>query len=185
MDKTLYWFSVLRDLYMQSWRNYHSLNHIHTYTTQAVNFHKDGKIKDLLNILLAIWFHDSIYVASRGDNEDRSVELFEDFYNDIKYENEVKIILVDVKKVSFYIMCTKYHFDEKRIYEDPELNYFIDFDLFTFSLEDEDSFFQVSKNIRKEFFFFNDKEWASGRIKFLESLYSKTFIFRSDEYRNL
>ena len=185
-EKTLYWFSILRDLYLQSWRKYHSLNHIMNYTNQAMEYYKAGKIKDIINVILAIWFHDSIYVASRHDNEERSVQLFEDFYNDIQLDgNDSNISLIDKEKVSFYIMCTKYHFDEKRTYEDPELNYFLDFDLFTFSTVDEDSYFKNSNNIRQEYFIYSDKEWANGRYKFLESLYQKTFIFRSEEYSNM
>ncbi|MFM7857770.1 MAG: hypothetical protein ACKO96_39075, partial [Flammeovirgaceae bacterium] len=98
-EKSIFWFSILRDLYMQSWRKYHSLNHIFTYTSLIENAYKNGKINDYVNIALAVWFHDSIYVSSRGDNEDRSVDLFRKFYNDVVTDKEMKIEKVDTSKV--------------------------------------------------------------------------------------
>ncbi len=182
-EKTEIWFSILRDLYMQFWRKYHSLNHIYIYYSLIETAFKDGKIKDYINIVLAAWFHDSIYVSSRGDNEERSVDLFMRFYQDIKNEKGVKAEIIDVKKICFYIMCTKYHFDEKRNYEDNELNYFLDFDLYTFCLCSEEALMKISESIREEYFIYNDQEWAEGRIKFLNSLFSKPYIYRTNEYR--
>ncbi len=182
-ETTELWFSILRDLYMQFWRKYHSLNHIYIYYSLIETAFKDGKIKDYINIALAAWFHDSIYVSSRGDNEERSVDLFMKFYKDIEKEKGIKTEILDVKKICFYIMCTKYHFDEKRNYEDDELNYFLDFDIFTFSLCDEEALMKISRSIREEYFIYNDQDWAEGRIKFLSALYSKPYIYRTNEYK--
>ena len=65
-----YWWCIIRDLYQQQWRKYHTLNHIDKFTTLGTKYYNDGVIKDYVNCLLTIWFHDIIYVPTRKDNED-------------------------------------------------------------------------------------------------------------------
>jgi predicted metal-dependent HD superfamily phosphohydrolase len=62
------WFSIIRDLHMQTWRKYHNLNHIYIFIKLAYDY-KD-KIKDHSSVLFSIWFHDIIYTPSRSDNEE-------------------------------------------------------------------------------------------------------------------
>lgn len=70
---SFYWFSLLRDLYSQFWRKYHTLNHIYDFikTFEVLEF----QLEDSLNFYLAIWFHDVIYVPSRTDNEEVNYRL--------------------------------------------------------------------------------------------------------------
>jgi len=70
LDLSYYWFCIIRDFYQQSWRQYHTLNHIDNFTELGTKYYEMGKIKDYVNCLLTIWFHDIIYVPTRGDNED-------------------------------------------------------------------------------------------------------------------
>ena len=69
-EKSDYWFCIIRDFYQQLWRRYHTLNHIDRFTELGTKYSEDGKIKDYVNCLLTLWFHDIIYVPTRGDNED-------------------------------------------------------------------------------------------------------------------
>lgn len=179
------WFSIIRDLYMQSWRKYHTLTHIYHFITLAVNYISDKKIKDKINPLLAIWFHDVIYTPTRLDNEERSVELFKQFYEDIKRQLVLSntLCLIDVDKVSFYIMCTKNHFKEIE-YEDNDLNYLLDFDLYTLGLDDFEKYYEINKKVEYEYrHHLTDDEWRLGRVKFLKTVLEKKFIYRSKETR--
>lgn len=69
-ESTTKWFSILRDLYMQSWRKYHNLNHICHLLNLFDKYHSSFDTSSITNIQLTIWFHDVIYVPSRSDNED-------------------------------------------------------------------------------------------------------------------
>ena len=71
-EKSIKWFSILRDLYSQSWRKYHSLNHILCLIKlfEKHNKENEGFIKDKISVFYSIIFHDIIYTPSRNDNED-------------------------------------------------------------------------------------------------------------------
>ena len=71
-EKSIKWFSKIRDLYSQSWRKYHSLNHIIYLLKSFENINKGNKelIKDKISVFYSIIFHDIIYTPSRNDNEE-------------------------------------------------------------------------------------------------------------------
>lgn len=79
-EKTLKWFNICRDFYTQSWRKYHSLNHIfkliklfEEFSSCKTNTSTDKNlftIHDEMTIYLSIIFHDIIYTPSRNDNEE-------------------------------------------------------------------------------------------------------------------
>lgn len=179
------WFSILRDNYMQSWRRYHNLIHIHQFISTAENYFIAGKLKDNINTLLSIWFHDVVYIPSRIDNEERSAEMFTEFYEDVKralvIENTLE--LIDVDKVSLYILCTKHHFEEFS-YEDSDLNYMLDFDLMSLAV-DESKYFEINDRIRYEYrHHLSEEQWNVGRRKFLEKVLEKKSIYRTEEFKS-
>lgn len=71
-EKSIKWFSIIRDLYSQSWRKYHSINHILYLIKSFENINKENNklIKNKNLVFYSIIFHDIIYTASRNDNED-------------------------------------------------------------------------------------------------------------------
>ena len=66
------WFNILRDYYTQSWRKYHSFNHIFLLSNLFTKFVDEDSncIKDKFTVFLSIFFHDIIYTPSRTDNEE-------------------------------------------------------------------------------------------------------------------
>ena len=183
-DMSHNWFTILRDNYMQSWRKYHDLNHILNYVSLAESYYLQEKIKDNINVMLSIWFHDSMYIPSRYDNEERSIELFLEFYEDVKRALVLKntLDLIDTKKVSFYITCTKHHFEEDT-YDDEDLNYMLDCDLYSLGA-DQSKYFLINEMIKYEYrHHLSEDEWIAGRKKFLEKVLAKKYIYRTDEIR--
>jgi hypothetical protein len=71
-EKSIKWFSKIRDFYCQSWRKYHSINHILNFIKSFDSLNKENKefIKDKISVFYAIIFHDIIYTPSRNDNEE-------------------------------------------------------------------------------------------------------------------
>jgi phosphopantetheine adenylyltransferase/predicted metal-dependent HD superfamily phosphohydrolase len=184
---SLNWFSLIRDYYMQSWRSYHTLNHIYYYLSGAEKLHMKGKIKSYVNVMLAIWFHDIINTPSRADNEERSVQIFLNFYEDIKIylAREKTFSLIQPDKISYFIMQTKSHFEDIN-YDEEDLNYFLDLDLASFGQQDLEKYLKGSENIKFEFsHHLEESEWNFGRSEFLKSVLKKKFIFRTEEFRKM
>jgi predicted metal-dependent HD superfamily phosphohydrolase len=181
-DISLNWFGQVRDLYSQSWRKYHNLNHLYHFVSQADQLFTEQKIKNYVNTLLAIWFHDIIYIPSRKDNEDRSCEIFMQFFQDIKGALILENIFesVDTETILNYIMCTKSHFEDNE-YDDTDLNYMLDLDLLTFSLPYE-KFIENNKGIHFEFtHHLSEEQFKNGRGNFLKMVLKKKQIYRTPE----
>lgn len=71
-ENSIKWFSIIRDFYVQSWRKYHSINHILNFVKSFEKINKENPqlIKDKISVFYAIIFHDIIYTPSRNDNEE-------------------------------------------------------------------------------------------------------------------
>jgi predicted metal-dependent HD superfamily phosphohydrolase len=81
-------------------------------------------------------------------------------------------------------MCTKHHFINIE-YDDSDLNYFLDFDLETFGLDDFESYMEINSGIQYEFtHHYNLEDFKNGRVKFLNFALTKNSIYRTDEYKN-
>jgi predicted metal-dependent HD superfamily phosphohydrolase len=78
-------------------------------------------------------------------------------------------------------MCTKYHFSETE-YDDLDLNYMLDFDLYTFGLPFED-YAKINEGIVYEFtHHINMGEFVKGRTGFLNLVLKKSIIYRTSEF---
>ena len=54
--------------YQSPMRHYHNLQHLQQMLTLLETIHLD----DRACVTLAVWFHDAVYNACRGDNEEKS-----------------------------------------------------------------------------------------------------------------
>lgn len=73
--------------YTEPHRHYHTLDHI----THMINTAVSWRCEMTEELLYAIWFHDVIYVPFEKDNEEKSVELFKKFYDDVIFPNRSDI----------------------------------------------------------------------------------------------
>ena len=80
-------------------------------------------------------------------------------------------------------MCTKYHFSDNE-YDDSDLNYFLDFDLETFGLDNFDDYMLINSGIQYEYtHHLKFENFKTGRNKFLSFVLTKKSIYRTDEYK--
>jgi predicted metal-dependent HD superfamily phosphohydrolase len=90
--------------------------------------------------------------------------------------------LLHRERVIYYIDCTKKHFSND-VYEDKDMNLFLDFDLFTFSDEDFNKYLTYSEGIVYEFtHHFTMEEFIKGRTKFLSMVLEKNALYRTSEF---
>lgn len=127
--------------------------------------------------ILAWFFHDSVYIPGRpfGENERDSFFFFKKHVQNYCFSQE------QIDDVENAIMATSLHNVDKLIgYNDI----IIDLDLHNFACSEE-CFSNAGKLIRLEYPDVSDQDYNVGRNKFLQSLYNRKYIFRTELFRDL
>ena len=169
-DKNIvdYWWHEILEHYTKKWKYYHNLNHIYSYVELFEKY--NNNIQNYKNeFLISIFFHDIIYIPSRSDNEEESINLFNKFYSETNPKN------INKEKVIEFISETKNH-TLNTSHNNEELNYFLDMDMYILS---EENWEEYENKIRKEYFYINDIEYKKERTKFLQSCLNKDKIYRT------
>eukprot|EP01083_Nonionella_stella_P111650 327653_1 len=146
------WWYVLCNFYQQKQRFYHDLDHIHHLIENCIKYSKH--LDNVTVVLLAIWFHDIVYDATKHDNERMSIGVFEVFvehllnvFGDCVDDGLTKDM---IEKVVCYIDATIKHQIKEECETDNDLKWFLDFDLAILG-EESDIYETYAKNIRKEY----------------------------------
>ena len=162
-----YWWHEILENYTKKWKFYHNLNHVYSFVNLFEKYNKF--IKNYKNeFLISIYFHDIIYIPSRNDNEEESINMFNKFYNEVKPNN------LNKEKVIEFIAETKNHSLSKDY--DFELDLFLDMDMHIVSDENWEDY---ENKIRKEYCFVDETEYKNKRRQFLQGLINKNRIFRT------
>lgn len=123
---------------------------------------------------LAIWFHDSVYwpQATGGKNEQDSAEFMTSCLHTIVNHHQLSV-------AANRILATAKHLEATADSLDTTV---LDLDLCSFSF-DREIYIQVAGYIQKEFDYVERTKFLEGRKKFLESLISKGFVYRSEAFQ--
>ena len=163
-----YWWQEILEHYTKKWKYYHNLNHIYSFVALFEKY--NNNIQNYKSeFLISIFFHDIIYIPSRNDNEEESINLFNKFYSETNPKN------LNKEKVIEFISETKNH-TLNIIHNNEELNYFLDMDMHILS---EENWEDYENKIRKEYPYLSEIEYKNGRIKFLQSCLNKEKIYRT------
>ena len=162
-----YWWHEILENYTKKWKFYHNLNHVYSFVNLFEKYNKF--INNYKNeFLISIYFHDIIYIPSRNDNEEESINMFNKFYNEVQPNN------LNKEKVIEFIAETKNHSLSKDY--DFELDLFLDMDM---QIVADENWEDYENKIRKEYCFVDETEYKNKRRQFLESLVNKNRIFRT------
>ena len=162
-----YWWHEILENYTKKWKFYHNLNHVYSFVNLFEKYNKF--INNYKNeFLISIYFHDIIYIPSRNDNEEESINMFNKFYNEVKPNN------LNKEKVIEFIAETKNHSLSKDY--DFELDLFLDMDM---QIVADEIWEDYENRIRKEYCFMDETEYKNKRRQFLQSLVNKNRIFRT------
>ena len=150
------WWVIIATLYAQTWRKYHTLFHIY----ELLSFISPD---DLLQVLTA-FFHDAIYRPWRADNEDKSVDLFEQFCTDSGLKSDsVSANVIEI------ILATKAHVKEISKCNDV-VRRFLELDLGILASE-SDRYETYANQIREEYEpYLPEGSFNQKRLHFLENL---------------
>jgi len=153
----------LTKAYSEPHRAYHVLSHP-VGMIELGNKIFEGKLTD--EQILAIWYHDYVYVAGSKTNElESSGKFFE------HYGHSTTIALDLVQRI---ILDTKEHIPT--VHESRAV---IDLDLI--GLSDNPRNYRINAvNVRAEYSAFSDEEWKVGRIKFLKKMIGREQIYYTD-----
>lgn len=167
-----YWQQLTTN-YGEANRYYHNLEHLSVLFTSFDEYHV--KLKDPLVVAHAIWYHDIIYSARRGDNEEKSALVAAE--NIAKFGLSIK----QQENCLHYIRATAQHLDVK-VDAQEDLAYFLDFDLAVLAWPQ--SKYQVyAQAIRKEYRHVPGFLYRRGRRKVLRYFLEVPTLFRTAEFQ--
>jgi predicted metal-dependent HD superfamily phosphohydrolase len=157
---------LVRPYYMAAHRHYHDTRHIEDMFFSYVEFFGDEMTQAEL---LAIMYHDIVYLPWDSNNEFNSVKMLELHHK--FYFPKVKQDLIDT--ASLIIMDTKHK---------GQINEFskrvVDLDMMILGSEPL-KYSEYGHNIRKEYFGFSDEVYRGGRKWFLETLLKQERIYET------
>ena len=168
--------TIVRELWLEVERNYcdenrfyHTFGHLENVFQQLLSVREE--IEHWEAVMFALYYHDIIYDASRGDNEERSAKLAQEKLTKANVDPSI------VQRCYNHILATKSH--DSSI--DSDTNYFTDADLSVLGL-DWNSYQLYCKKIRKEYSMYPDELYNPGRKKVLQHFLTMERIYKSDAF---
>ena len=170
-------FVELDKRYSESTRYYHTLTHIADLLNLSASADPERttstdhvKIADIETVDWAILYHDIIYDAKSGTNEEDSAQLFKDWATKCKHSTEYACYLSEecVDKVYDYIIATKLH--DAWDSTDRDLQIFIDFDMSIVGRREIADYETYMRKVRQEYCHVSQEYWVhgeKGRANFL------------------
>ncbi len=140
---------------------YHNYTHTEEVADTCLEIAEQSKLTDneIEILLLAAWFHDTGYIFSADDHEEKSVQIMEEFLEGQKYNKE------KISEVANLILSTEYNREPQNIIE----KIIKDADLVHIG---KDKFEDKGKLLRREWELlfnrkFSDLEWQKTQLDFL------------------
>ncbi|KAJ7100749.1 hypothetical protein B0H15DRAFT_770210 [Mycena belliarum] len=164
----------LKCRYSEPQRHYHTLEHI-SWMLRALK--PDTLDQACETIELAVWFHDCVYDPVKGSpwNEDESICVWEDFADSTQSQ-----VMADLKPcVSALIKATILHRLPDVLPEGLnalEVATFLDLDMGILS-ESAEAYEKYAHQIRQEYSHYPTTAYCAGRIKVLQSFFSRERIY--------
>ena len=151
---------MLLDMWNESHRHYHNLDHLNDVVSQINTFYNESNCskKDHEKLLLTALFHDIVYDPLKNDNEEKSAEFFNNCCLEKNQDTE------DIKNM---ILDTKAH--------NASTNLSVLFNKFDMNIVERgiDELMQWESGIYNEYKIYGNDAYKQGRVKFLESLVDK------------
>ena len=159
-------------------RHYHGLDHLCELCDRYVEIEAGPGWQQPREVLLAIVFHDAVYVAGRSDNERRSAEMARDLIT--RFIPEAAI---DVAFVTQLIRRTAGHGEESAVGLDDDTGHFLDADMAILAAAGE-RFAEYDRQIAREYSHLPGPIFRRGRRAFFERLLASEHIFHTPWFRD-
>jgi predicted metal-dependent HD superfamily phosphohydrolase len=160
-----HWQEILTS-YSSRKRHYHTLVHLENLWLELQPVQQ--QLTDGDAVLFALFYHDAVYQATKGDNEEQSAALAEQRMQAMQLPGEL------ISKTTQLILATKGHV----VSTDADTNNFTDADLSVLGSSPE-NYKAYANAIRKEYRIYPDFLYKPGRKKVLQQLLSMERIFKT------
>lgn len=164
-------FEVLRRCYGEAHRAYHTAEHIE----ECIGWWQ--RLSSLAErpqeLAAAIYFHDAVYDPTRGDNETRSAQLFEEL------AREAGVDAAAIERVKALITSTAAH---GAAAGDAAL--LSDIDLAVLGASPA-RYARFERAVRQEYAMFGDDAYRGGRAQVLSSFLERLAIYRTEPMASL
>lgn len=158
--------------YGSKWRYYHNFNHVHALLKYAEHYREKIRDGDVLG--WSIFYHDIVYSALRKDNEIRSAQLAE------KRLTQLGVPAEAIRRCTSHIKATATHTIPPAS-EDPDLPWFLDFDLAVLGADRE--MYQIyARKIRREYRIFPGWMYRKGRKKVISHFLDRDRLYFTDTF---
>ena len=167
-------FAAVRAAYESPGRHYHAWSHIEACLGEFAGFAWDRPRA----ALLALLFHDAVYVAGRGDNEERSAELAHAAMRQWTDADEA-----ERQAVRGMILATAHHHANAGAPADTSR--LLDIDLAVLGAS-RDEYDRYAAGVRAEWTpqVVSPAEFIVGRVRFLQGLLAQARIYSTPSMRS-
>lgn len=168
---------IARRAYDSPGRRYHAWSHIEACLAEFAQAQLEVRVMAPRTVLIALLFHDAVYVAGRRDNEALSARLAEEAmaqHGDASAQER--------RAVAELILLTAHHHAHEALSGDAAI--FLDIDLAVLGA-DEAAYRAYAEGVRQEFVpsAVTPKAFADGRSRFLRDLLDQPNIYLTDWMR--
>lgn len=166
------WDEILKN-YTSKNRHYHNLKHIQNMLLYAEDYKTN--INDFDAIIFAIWYHDVVYKSTKKDNEEKSAVFAEKSLKKLNFE------VKRLENVQKLIISTKKH--QIHLDKNKDNAYLLDFDLSILG-SDWETYYNYTKQIRKEYKIYPDFMYKAGRKKVLQHFLERETLYFTEVFQN-
>ena len=163
--------SQLIAAYSAPGRHYHNVQHLENLFAQVAAF----PLQDAVVVGLAIWYHDAVYEALRGDNEAKSAEWA------LAFLAKTTLEPARCARVADLIRRTADH-TQPQPPGDADLLLFLDADLSILGAP-QAAYWDYARQVRREYRLVPDLLYRPGRRKVLAKLLAAPVLFHTPTLR--
>jgi predicted metal-dependent HD superfamily phosphohydrolase len=150
----------LKARYREPGRHYHSLGHIESMLRLAAEH--GACVAHVTEFNWAVWFHDAVLDNRRKDNEEQSAMLARSMLSEELPEDALTLVETFIRATASHELPTGL---APEVAADVAL--FLDLDMSVLG-SDPDDFDRYESDVRLEYAWCDDAQWAIGRRAFLE-----------------
>lgn len=150
-------------------RPYHNLTHLQHMARELAEV--EDKFTDATAVWLSLFYHDMIYSASSGANEEKSAARAVERLSALGVEQE------RLERIHNLIIATKAH----EAGDDPDTMYLLDADLAILGAE-EHAYRDYTRRIRKEYSIYPDFMYNRGRRKVVRHFLDMDRIYKTAHF---
>ncbi|PHN01434.1 HD domain-containing protein [Flavilitoribacter nigricans] len=165
-------WSEIEKAYTSRRRHYHDLQHLHELLQQAAQ--QRSVLKDYDVLRFSIFYHDFIYSSLRKDNEIKSAQVAEKKLDKLGFPSlRAARCLRQIKATQGHQLSVSDR--------DPDLPYFLDFDLAILGA-DWDRYLLYTQKIRREYQIYPNWMYRKGRRKVLSHFLERPRLYFTPLY---